>query len=251
MQVRVSARVLRTIDKLGGLDEYLLGEKEGRIKELGESGWWLRWAIMQTPGVRKRFREERKALGISEEEGAGIESVNQGFEAFEAVDLQEGASLLEEAEAIPGMDDAFEVERGVDLPVIKFRVGPGKHVMLTADGWRRTRPDPQRWVDQKKAKIAESFPDYVESRVELFKAMLDKQAARKGLFPLPEGERQPLVKSARREFRAELEKKIDEIYAAREVSREQRQAQRDAARKQESSQQVSSGSSEFPAGLEI
>lgn len=248
--MRVSARVLRTIDKLGGLDEYLLGEKEGRIKELGESGWWLRWAIMQTPGVRKRFREERKALGISES-GGGIESVNQGFEAFEAVDLQEGASLLEETEAIPGMDDAFEVERGADLPVIKFRVGPGKHVMLTADGWRRTRPDPQRWVDQKKAKIAESFPDYVESRVELFKAMLDKQAARKGLFPLPEGQRQPLVKSARREFRAELEKKIDEIYAAREVSREQRQAQRDAARKQESSSQQRTSSSELPAGLEI
>lgn len=248
VQVRVSARVLRTIDKLGGLDEYLLGEKEARIKELGESGWWLRWAIMQTPSVKKRFRDERKALGITEDPNA-IETISQGFEAFEATDEvdQEGTSM-EETEPMPMMDDAFEVEQSADLPVIKFRVGPGKHIMLTADGWRRTRPDPQRWVDQKKAKIAERFPDYVESRVELFKETLDKKAARMGISPLAEEERRPLIKAARREYRAELNKRVDEIYQAREASREQKQQERDAMRKQQSQQQVSS---EFPAGLEI
>ncbi|EME49825.1 hypothetical protein DOTSEDRAFT_113714, partial [Dothistroma septosporum NZE10] len=68
VQVRVSARVLRTIDKLGGLDEYLLGEKEARVKELGVSGWWLRWAIMQTPSIKKRFAEERVRLGLPEQQ---------------------------------------------------------------------------------------------------------------------------------------------------------------------------------------
>ncbi|EMC95049.1 hypothetical protein BAUCODRAFT_73149, partial [Baudoinia panamericana UAMH 10762] len=64
VQVRVTVKTLRTIDKLGGLDEYLLGEKEARIRELGESGWWLRWAIMQTPVIRRKFREERVRLGV-------------------------------------------------------------------------------------------------------------------------------------------------------------------------------------------
>ena len=55
VQIRVTARVYKTIDKVGGLDEYLLGEKEARIRGLGESGWFLRWAIMQTTAVKKRF----------------------------------------------------------------------------------------------------------------------------------------------------------------------------------------------------
>ncbi|CZT22873.1 uncharacterized protein RCC_08579 [Ramularia collo-cygni] len=241
VQVRVSARVLRTIDKLGGLDEYLLGEKEARIKELGESGWWLRWAIMQTPSVKKRFREERKALGLVEE----VDTIAQGFESFEAIAEADQEDILEKTEAIPMTDDAFEVEHSADLPVIKFRVGPGKHVMLASDGWRRTRPDPQRWIDQEKAKIAERFPDYVESRLEMFKEKLDRRAAAVELFS--EDERRTLINAARREFRAELNQKIDDLYQSRVASREQKQRLRDAARKQ-ASQQVSS---EFPAGLEI
>lgn len=44
--VKVQARVLRTIDKVGGLDEYLLGNKPARIRELGVEGWRLRWEVM-------------------------------------------------------------------------------------------------------------------------------------------------------------------------------------------------------------
>src|ERR1700710_245959 len=33
VRTRVTTRVLRTIDKCGGLDEYLLGEKANRVKE--------------------------------------------------------------------------------------------------------------------------------------------------------------------------------------------------------------------------
>ncbi|EKG11156.1 Ribosomal protein L28 [Macrophomina phaseolina MS6] len=67
VRVRVSTRVLRTIDKVGGLDEYLLGEKSARIKELGMGGWLLRWRIMQTDVVRKRFAKQREELGLPPE----------------------------------------------------------------------------------------------------------------------------------------------------------------------------------------
>ena len=56
--------MLRTMDKCGGLDEYLLGEKPGRIKELGVEGWRLRWLVMRTGKVRRRFEKEREALGL-------------------------------------------------------------------------------------------------------------------------------------------------------------------------------------------
>ena len=71
VRVRVLARVLRTIDKVGGLDEYLLGDKAARIKELGMEGWSLRYKLMQTASVKERFRLEKIALGMdvpSEEE---------------------------------------------------------------------------------------------------------------------------------------------------------------------------------------
>ena len=64
IRINVATRALRTIDKCGGLDEYLLGYKPSRIKELGFGGWLLRWRIMQTPSIKKRFAAERRALGL-------------------------------------------------------------------------------------------------------------------------------------------------------------------------------------------
>ncbi|KAH8885030.1 hypothetical protein GQ53DRAFT_751636 [Thozetella sp. PMI_491] len=64
VRTRVTTRVLRTIDKVGGLDEYLLGGKTQRIKDLGPWGWRLRWRIMQTPAVQARFAREREELGL-------------------------------------------------------------------------------------------------------------------------------------------------------------------------------------------
>ncbi|KAL8700962.1 MAG: hypothetical protein Q9224_000725 [Gallowayella concinna] len=64
LPVRVQARVLRTIDKVGGLDEYLLGESPARIRELGMGGWKMRWRLMQDPGVKKRLRMRRLELGL-------------------------------------------------------------------------------------------------------------------------------------------------------------------------------------------
>jgi large subunit ribosomal protein L28 len=68
IRLRITAKVLRTVDKSGGLDEYLLGEKAQRIKELGMGGWKLRWRIMQTDMVKERFRQQRAQLGLEERE---------------------------------------------------------------------------------------------------------------------------------------------------------------------------------------
>ena len=74
VRTRVITRVLRTIDKVGGLDEYLLGEKPSRIKELGMAGWLLRWRIMQTEMVKERFRREREGLGLlRDEKNVGVD----------------------------------------------------------------------------------------------------------------------------------------------------------------------------------
>lgn len=64
--IKVTRRALRTIWKSGGLDNYLLDDRPGRIKELGVFGWQLRWKIMQTPKIQEKFREERKKLGLPE-----------------------------------------------------------------------------------------------------------------------------------------------------------------------------------------
>ncbi|KAE8444465.1 hypothetical protein EG329_000556 [Mollisiaceae sp. DMI_Dod_QoI] len=68
IKIRITTRVLRTVDKVGGLDEYLLGEKSARIKELGMGGWKLRWRIMQTDKVKERFRLQREQLGLPPKE---------------------------------------------------------------------------------------------------------------------------------------------------------------------------------------
>lgn len=79
VQTRLTVRVLRTVDKVGGLDEYLLGEKRARLKDLGPWGWKLRWRVMQSGVTRERFRAERERLGLGarteEEEEAMIEGV--------------------------------------------------------------------------------------------------------------------------------------------------------------------------------
>lgn len=78
VQTRVTARVLRTIDKCGGLDNYLLGDKPARRKELGVWGWKLRWRIMQTDVVQERFRQERIKYGL---EPVGVEESLESLQA--------------------------------------------------------------------------------------------------------------------------------------------------------------------------
>ena len=194
MQVRVSSRVLRTIDKLGGLDQYLLGEKEMRIKELGMSGWWLRWAIMQTPRMKKLLRAERERLGLplegveevvdeaeaTEEGGAQMAAKGSGEVAVLPPELEsvEYIPITEEEEAqledeLVATDDAFEVEQPPHLPPLKFRVGPAAHLVLTADGWRRTKPDFRSNMRKTILKRNEFLREYVDRKMEKFENELE------------------------------------------------------------------------------
>ncbi|PKY02637.1 50S ribosomal protein L24 [Aspergillus campestris IBT 28561] len=64
--IKVTRKALRTIRKAGGLDQYLLDDRPGRVRELGMFGWELRWRVMQTPKIQEQFKQERKRLGLPE-----------------------------------------------------------------------------------------------------------------------------------------------------------------------------------------
>ncbi|QIW97276.1 hypothetical protein AMS68_002794 [Peltaster fructicola] len=118
IKIRVTTRVMRTIDKLGGLDEYLLGEKEARIKELGEAGWWLRWAIMQTETIQERFRKERKALGLPALAQLSIEEPPLSNEAAQELDANAVLDNLQ-----------------TNKSELRFRVNKFEYVKLEGNKW--------------------------------------------------------------------------------------------------------------------
>ncbi|KAH7146538.1 hypothetical protein EDB81DRAFT_856895 [Dactylonectria macrodidyma] len=64
IKTRLTLRVLKTIRREGGLQEYLLKSKPARLKELGPGGWNMRWLLMQSRAIQERFNEERVALGM-------------------------------------------------------------------------------------------------------------------------------------------------------------------------------------------
>jgi large subunit ribosomal protein L28 len=66
IKLRITSNVLKTMDREGGLDEYLLKDNEHRLKELGPLGWALRWTLMQRPEVIDRMRAQAAALGIDQ-----------------------------------------------------------------------------------------------------------------------------------------------------------------------------------------
>ena len=107
VQVKVQARVLRTIDKVGGLDAYLLGNKPARIKELGVEGWRLRWEVMRTPKIRERIKAERVRLGLPE--GGWIEEVGPLEANWQSGTVIDKKNLVEEAERV-----AFDVVDELD-----------------------------------------------------------------------------------------------------------------------------------------
>lgn len=54
IKMKLTARVLRTITKEGGLDNYVTKEKEARIKELGIFGWKLRHDILKAREISNK-----------------------------------------------------------------------------------------------------------------------------------------------------------------------------------------------------
>lgn len=68
IKTRLTMRVLKTIKREGGIENYLLKNKPARVKELGPGGWKLRWLLMQTRAVQERLNAERVALGLEPKE---------------------------------------------------------------------------------------------------------------------------------------------------------------------------------------
>lgn len=102
IRTRMTASVLHTIDRLGGIDEYLLGSKSKRIKELGPAGWRLRWKIIQTPAIQARFAKERAALGLPPK----INDTTQ-FPTELAAEGLDSTAVLDEVDAMLERGDEF------------------------------------------------------------------------------------------------------------------------------------------------
>ncbi|KAL9081489.1 MAG: hypothetical protein Q9157_000047 [Trypethelium eluteriae] len=115
VRLRVATRVLRTIDKVGGLDEYLVGSNtSARIRELGVTGWALRWRILQTEVMRKRFgigKREKDWLGQARR-ARMLDTVEEELEGTGKRGFDEGNALQERAEAIgePEVDEETKRE---------------------------------------------------------------------------------------------------------------------------------------------
>ncbi|KAK6535355.1 39S ribosomal protein L24, mitochondrial [Orbilia ellipsospora] len=76
---KLATNVLRTIDKVGGLDNYLLSEKPARLKELGPWGWELRYRLQSTKSVQRKYQEQRLAMGLITKEQMLEENVERGI----------------------------------------------------------------------------------------------------------------------------------------------------------------------------
>ncbi|KAK6504824.1 39S ribosomal protein L24, mitochondrial [Arthrobotrys musiformis] len=75
---KLATSVLRTIDKVGGLDNYLLSEKPARLKELGPWGWELRYRLQTSKTVQRKYNEERLKMGLITKEKMVTENVKLG-----------------------------------------------------------------------------------------------------------------------------------------------------------------------------
>jgi large subunit ribosomal protein L28 len=106
IRTRMTASVLHTIDRLGGIDEYLLGNKAKRIKELGPAGWRLRWKIMQTDAVKARFAKERAILGLPPKAEKGIDA-DTTFPAELVAEGLNSKAVLDEVDAMLERGDEF------------------------------------------------------------------------------------------------------------------------------------------------
>lgn len=118
LKVKVTSRALRTMDKVGGLDEYVVGsDAPARIKDLGVIGWELRWRVMQTKGYRERVLAQRRELGLPERGWVVEEKDRRTAEKREALRVAEAylnAVEGEKKEAKHRMLTAGSVEEAVD-----------------------------------------------------------------------------------------------------------------------------------------
>ena len=155
VQVKVQARVLRTIDKVGGLDEYLLGNKPARIKELGVEGWRLRWEVLRTPKIRDKIKSERVKLGLPP--GGWIEEVGPLEAKEQSRPITDKKGLVEEVERatwdVVDELDATDGGNGRVVDVEGYRTVGGEDVVsplgrtgegTERDEWRHNEKEEER-----------------------------------------------------------------------------------------------------------
>lgn len=68
--IKTTARVLRTITKEGGIDRYLTKDKPARIKELGLTGWKLRYRVLKKLEIKEKTAP--KVLEYIEKDGQSV-----------------------------------------------------------------------------------------------------------------------------------------------------------------------------------
>lgn len=68
IRIKLTAKVLKTISKEGGIDNYLLKEKSARIKELGPTGWKLRYKLLTTK-LKKENPPHKDAKVVKDSQG--------------------------------------------------------------------------------------------------------------------------------------------------------------------------------------
>lgn len=147
IEIKVTTSVLRTIDKVGGLDNYLLGSTSQRIKDLGMAGWKLRWELMQQPGIKAKFAKEREALGLTSKD---FEEKLQIVEATKE-EFKEKYALKPVEERSKGFFDKRrrkDVWRGQILPVYQAAVKEAWEKVPLEDKKDTTR-NPELWLDLK------------------------------------------------------------------------------------------------------
>ncbi|ESZ97405.1 hypothetical protein SBOR_2233 [Sclerotinia borealis F-4128] len=125
IKMRITTRVMRTIDKAGGLDEYLLGEKTQRLKELGMGGWKLRWRIMQTDTVKEKYRVQREKLGLPPKKEAYVDENGYGITKEEIMEhiRKYDLAMAREAEVVVGA----EAEAAADSEILDEGFMPEEH----------------------------------------------------------------------------------------------------------------------------
>lgn len=129
IKLRVTAKVLKTMDREGGLDEYLLKDDAHRLKELGPLGWALRCTLIQRPEVRERLRAEAAALGVDQE------TIDKQWPTQEMLAQQKGDTrgLVRAADLIGEETEEFDqgVEDLDDMEEETFGEGPEEPTTLS------------------------------------------------------------------------------------------------------------------------
>jgi large subunit ribosomal protein L28 len=135
VRTRITTRVLRTVDKVGGLDAYLLGIKAARIKELGPWGWRLRWRIMQSPALRKKLNEEREKFGLpllpvhvdgTAAGGGAAATAVVGLEGMGGIDEKAAATMMEETTRMLENEEEFAIGEEAEVGDNFMREEPNK-----------------------------------------------------------------------------------------------------------------------------